>query len=79
VTAGEAAPNCHGTGYRGRLALFEVLAFDESLRRLVASRADTSAIRAAAICRGYRPMIVDGLAKAVLGLTTLDEVMRAAA
>jgi len=79
VFRGRGCAKCHGTGYRGRLALFEVLAFDESLRRLVASRSDASAIRAAAMCHGYRPMIVDGLAKAVLGLTTLDEVMRAAA
>jgi type IV pilus assembly protein PilB len=79
VFRGRGCAKCHGTGYRGRLALFEVLAFDESLRRLVASRSDASAIRAAAIRHGYRPMIVDGLAKAVLGLTTLDEVMRAAA
>ena len=69
---------CDRTGYRGRIALTEVLALDAPLRRLILQRAPASALHEAAVSGGMRPLFADGLAKARAGLTTLEEVMRAA-
>jgi type IV pilus assembly protein PilB len=79
VFVGRGCARCHGTGYRGRLALFEVLAIGDAVRRLAAARGDGSAVRATALADGFRPLIVDGLAKALLGQTTVEEVLRTAA
>jgi type II secretory ATPase GspE/PulE/Tfp pilus assembly ATPase PilB-like protein len=64
---------CQGTGFRGRLGLFETLWFDEKLARMVARGADEEALEAGAGER-LRFMWEDGCRKARLGLTTLDEV-----
>ena len=68
--------SCGGTGYVGRSAILEILAFTETIRRLVLKRSDTSKIAAAAIDEGMVPMRDDGLQKVVAGQTTLEEVLR---
>ncbi|MEN6543827.1 GspE/PulE family protein [Parvibaculum sp.] len=67
---------CNGTGYAGRLAIFEVLAVDDRLRRLIGGSVDTEAVAVAARQSGMTTMIVDGLEKCRRGLTTADEVAR---
>ncbi len=74
---GRGCEHCHGTGYRGRLALFELLAIGDRLRRLTSARGDAEIIKQTALEEGLRPMIVDGLSKVILGLTTPEEVLRA--
>ncbi|MBS3965067.1 MAG: type II/IV secretion system protein [Methylomonas sp.] len=64
---------CQGTGFRGRLGLFETLWFDERLARLVARGADEETLEAAAGER-LKFMWEDGSEKVRLGLTTLDEL-----
>jgi type II secretory ATPase GspE/PulE/Tfp pilus assembly ATPase PilB-like protein len=64
---------CQGTGYRGRLGLFETLWFDEKLARMVARGADEETLEAGAGDR-LQFMWQDGCRKVRLGLTTLDEV-----
>jgi len=68
---------CGFTGYRGQLAIFEVLDFDEDMRRLV-NQPDFSLdkLRALAKQKGMVSMFEDGLKKAELGMTTVEEVMR---
>jgi len=68
---------CGFTGYRGQLAIFEVLDFDEDMRRLV-NQPDFSLdkLRALAKEKGMVSMFEDGLKKAELGMTTVEEVMR---
>jgi type II secretory ATPase GspE/PulE/Tfp pilus assembly ATPase PilB-like protein len=61
----------------GRLALFELLAIGNRLRRLTTARGDAALIKQTALEEGLRPMIVDGLSKVILGLTTPEEVLRA--
>jgi general secretion pathway protein E len=65
--------HCGGAGFRGRIALLELLVVDEQIERLVLARAEARDIQAAA---GLRTMLEDGLAKARAGLTTLEEVLR---
>ncbi|MGJ8619820.1 MAG: GspE/PulE family protein [Methylophilaceae bacterium] len=66
---------CQGTGYRGRVGLFESLWFDDDLRRLVARGCTEEALETEAGER-LRHMWDDGIAKVKLGVTTLEEVQK---
>ncbi len=70
--------HCNGIGYRGRIALTEVLPMDDPLRRLVMEEADADRLKRAARERGMRTLAEDGVDKALAGLTTLEEVARVA-
>jgi len=74
---GKGCRQCGGSGYRGRVGLFEILEIDEETRRMMLDRRDAPAIRGAAINRGMKTMFQDGLAKMLLGQTTAEELMRA--
>jgi len=67
---------CGGTGYKGRLGLFELMSLDSRLRRLTLERAGSDLIEAAAREAGMRSLWEDGIAKVRSGLTTLEEVRR---
>lgn len=69
-------PECFGTGYRGRIGIYEVLEINERIRELIALRAGTEQIRKEAKKAGMVSMFKDGLDKAFAGVTTLAEVMR---
>jgi general secretion pathway protein E len=69
-------PHCRETGYRGRLAVAEFLAPDERIERLIFSRAEQSEIERAAVEGGMVTMFEAGIAAAVAGATTLEEVVR---
>jgi general secretion pathway protein E len=71
---GESAAN--PTGYRGRRAIMEFLVMSDPLRRLVMQRADAGEIERQARAEGMRTMYEDGIAKALAGITTLEEVLR---
>ncbi|WP_425601470.1 type II secretion system ATPase GspE [Dyella humicola] len=64
------------TGYRGRRAIMEFLVMSDPLRRMVMQRADAGEIERQARAEGMRTMYEDGIAKAVAGITTLEEVLR---
>ena len=64
------------TGYRGRRAIMEFLVMSDPLRRLVMKRSDAGEIERQARAEGMRTMYEDGLAKAVAGITTIEEVLR---
>jgi general secretion pathway protein E len=68
--------DCGGTGYRGRTAIAELLAFDETFARLVIARAGADKLREAALAGGMIDLKSDGLAKAAAGITSVDEVLR---
>jgi len=67
---------CRGTGYRGRIAVLELLIMSEAVADLVLARAEAREIERAGVAGGMRPLVADGLAKAQAGLTTLEEVLR---
>jgi len=73
---GRGCDRCHHTGYRGRLAIFEVLRVDDTIRQLMLEHVSTQQIRDAARARGMRPLRDAGLIAAMDGLTTLEEVLR---
>jgi type II secretory ATPase GspE/PulE/Tfp pilus assembly ATPase PilB-like protein len=68
--------SCGGTGYQGRLGLFELMHLDDRLRSLTLERAGSDRIEAAARDAGMQSLWQDGLAKVRKGLTTLEEVRR---
>jgi type IV pilus assembly protein PilB len=67
---------CSQTGYQGRLGLFEVARVTRKMRELIVARAAEVAVREEAVASGMRSMRADGLAKALAGRTTLEEVLR---
>ena len=69
---------CNYTGYEGRTGIFEVLEVTEEIRDLVSKKAPIDAIRNTAIRQGMTTMVQDGITKALMGITTFDEVKRAA-
>jgi general secretion pathway protein E len=64
------------TGYRGRQAIAEFLPMSDAVRRLIMRHADAGEIERAARTEGMRTMYEDGMAKAVAGMTTIEEVLR---
>ncbi len=72
---GSGCRNCRGTGYRGRVGLYELLHLSPETRELIMNRADASKLTAAAIQNGALSLLKrDGYAKVKLGLTTMEEV-----
>lgn len=69
-------PVCKGKGYRGRMALMELLPLDNELDELVARRASQGEIRTLALSRGYRTLADEGIAAVLEGKTSLLEVAR---
>lgn len=67
---------CGGTGYRGRIGIFEVMKFDAGLRRHIHDDVDTSELQRLAREGGMTLMLEDGLAKCKAGLTSVSEVLR---
>jgi len=76
--AGRGCPVCRQSGYRGRMAIHELLVVSDAMREMIARRAPEQEMRAAARGAGMRSMMEDGIAKAARGLTTLEEVLRVA-
>jgi type IV pilus assembly protein PilB len=67
---------CNGTGFRGRIGVYELLEFTERVRELVVNHASHSDLRAAAVEEGMRTMQQQAFMLVVDGVTTVDEVLR---
>ncbi len=74
---GKGCKLCSGTGYEGRIGIFESIEINEKIRRLIMQRAISEEIRNAAMQAGARTMLDDGIQKALRGVTTIEEVLRA--
>ncbi|NNF26441.1 MAG: type IV-A pilus assembly ATPase PilB [Gemmatimonadetes bacterium] len=73
---GEGCEKCGGSGYSGRQGLYEVMAMNPELRRLVMSEAGTDDLREAGVANGMLTLRMDGLKKIEEGATTLEEVVK---
>jgi general secretion pathway protein E len=67
---------CNGTGYKGRLAILELLLMSDAIRKQIMQNEEAFNIHQLAITEGMTTMYDDGIIKALQGLTTLEEVMR---
>jgi type IV pilus assembly protein PilB len=79
VYQGEGCSKCSGTGYRGRIALYETMVVTESLRELILNGASAADLKRQAIKEGMTTLRVSGLSRLREGLTTLEEVIRVTA
>src|SRR5690625_6338 len=75
---GRGCPSCNQTGYRGRIAIHEVLTIDDDIRQLIMEAASASKIRQYVRERGMLFLQDDGLKKVQEGITTTEEVLRVA-
>lgn len=68
---------CSHTGYKGRVGIFELLVVNDRMRELVSAKADVVELRKQTLAQGMRTLLMDAVEKAWLGVTTLDEVVKA--
>jgi type IV pilus assembly protein PilB len=73
---GRGCENCNNSGYRGRMALFEIMTMDDEMRDLIMKQANTAILRAHARKRGMRSLRECGMLGIYEGQTTIDEVVR---
>lgn len=78
VTIGAGCDRCRDTGYRGRMAIHELIVIDEEMKHLLMNQATIQELKNHVRNNGVRFLIDDGLEKINQGKTTLDEVLRVA-
>ena len=71
---GKGCEKCNGSGYKGRVGIYEVLSITKELGRLIGSGANIETIEELAIQQGFVSMLQDGLLKALAGITTVEEI-----
>jgi len=75
---GKGCDYCKNTGYRGRIAIFEMVRINEDIRDLILKKTSSNEIKKVAIQHGMKTLLDSGVAKALAGITTIDEVFRVA-
>ncbi len=75
-TAGNGCQECGGSGYKGRVAVGEVLIVNRDVRELIVAGGGEREIYDLALQKGMRPMFIDGFEKVLKGITSFDEVLR---
>ncbi|HEC03113.1 MAG TPA: pilus assembly protein PilB, partial [Phycisphaerales bacterium] len=73
---GKGCSKCNGTGYRGRVGLFEIMVFNDEIRDLIMNQASTGVLREAGVKNGMRLLRENGLAAIYDGITTIDEIAK---
>ncbi|MHC4204708.1 MAG: GspE/PulE family protein [Planctomycetota bacterium] len=73
---GRGCSKCNGTGYRGRIGIFEIMVFNDEIRDLVMNQASTNVLRSAGQKAGMRLLRDNGLTAIYNGITTLDEIAK---
>jgi type IV pilus assembly protein PilB len=75
-TRGRGCDNCHGSGYRGRLGVYELLIISDAMREALIAQAPTHELRRLAlVTEGYVSLLEDGIGKAMKGETTFEEIL----
>ncbi len=78
LNKGEGCPYCKETGYKGRIAIFELMIISDTIRDLISSNITSGKLRETALKEGMCQLKEDGLKKVCEGVTTIDEVLRVA-
>ncbi|HLV67039.1 MAG TPA: type IV-A pilus assembly ATPase PilB [Polyangiaceae bacterium] len=76
IYRGAGCPTCNNTGFKGRIALYEVMRFHDDLKEMVLQGASAAELKAAAIKRGMLTLRMAGIRKMLEGVTTPEEVLR---
>jgi type IV pilus assembly protein PilB len=75
VYKGKGCGSCNGTGYKGRVAIYEVMAMTQALREIILKGGSSDEIKKQAIKDGMKTLRMSALSKVAKGLTTLDEAV----
>jgi type IV pilus assembly protein PilB len=73
---GQGCRTCNGTGYKGRVALYEVMRFNDTLKEMVLQGSSTAELKLAAIKQGMVSLRMSGILKVLDGVTTTEEILR---
>jgi type IV pilus assembly protein PilB len=73
---GKGCPSCNGSGYKGRLALYEVMALGPEIKEMILEGASTDEIKKTALRLGMKTLRMSGLTKVKEGVTSIEEVVR---
>ncbi|MBI5191995.1 MAG: type IV-A pilus assembly ATPase PilB [Nitrospirae bacterium] len=73
---GKGCQTCNNTGYKGRVALYEVMLIDEEIKELILEGASATDIRKKAVVNGMKTLRMSGLTKLQEGVTTIEEILR---
>ena len=73
---GKGCPACNGTGYKGRIALYEVMPVKEEIKEMIIKGATATDLKKTAISSGMKSLRLSGLAKIKEGMTSVQEVLR---
>lgn len=76
IHRGKGCPRCQNTGFKGRIAIFEMLEMNNNIRELAFAKAPSSEVRKAAIAGGMKTLLMDGRLKVFRGVTTPQEVAK---
>jgi type IV pilus assembly protein PilB len=79
VFKGKGCRDCGDSGYRGRIALYEVMPFTDALKEMVLQGANTAELKHEMIRQNVKTLRVSGIGKVLEGITTIDEVLRVTA
>ena len=75
---GRGCNECGGSGYKGRVGIYEVLPVTEKIGQLILSHPDSSSIEKEAVLEGMITMMQDGYMKVLKGVSSIEEVLRVA-
>ncbi len=73
---GKGCIKCRNTGYKGRIAVYEILPYSDKLKSMTSSNTDLSKFRKQAVAEGFTTVREDGIEKMLKGITTYQEVLR---
>jgi type II secretion system protein E len=76
VYQGRGCEICKSTGYKGRTAIYEILRLNEDIRQMVLTKSSSQDIKKKAIQHGMKTLLLDGWQKVLMGITTINEVVR---
>jgi type IV pilus assembly protein PilB len=76
IVKGAGCTTCNNTGYKGRVALYEVMKFTDNLKEMVLQGASTAELKVAAIREGMNTLRASGITKILEGVTTPEEILR---
>ena len=76
IMKGDGCATCSNTGYKGRVALYEVMRFSDELKEMVLQGASAAELKVGAIKRGMLTLRMSGITKVLAGVTSPEEIMR---
>ncbi|MEZ6194332.1 MAG: ATPase, T2SS/T4P/T4SS family [Planctomycetota bacterium] len=73
---GRGCDQCYGTGYTGRIAIYEMLPISDEVKELIVEQSSATVIKQAAIRNGMKTLRYDGISKVFQGITSIEEILR---